>query len=277
MKRRTGLSTFEYLLVLIGLTAAAAAAAYFLYLRPPPVREAGREVAVQKAAPVPQPQPRITHRLTPEEQKAREMAAVLSESPESPDSRPPAPVATPSPGTDAGRPGQDKPPASQDVSPAPPSEPEPVTSAAKSEEPESPPAESPQTDSPPKAPAEKEPGPTPVVSTPPPPEPAAQTPTPEKEVRPSKAQTVWAINVLSTLDEDRALHLLGALMKDSYHVYSYQKEIKGRNWYRIRVGFFDSRAQAEQVGLELARKHQLPPPWIVKPGPSEIHRYYQAK
>jgi len=243
MKSRTGLSTFEYLLVLIGLTAAAAAAAYFLYLRPPPDREAGREIAVQKTAPAPRPRPSLTHRLTPEEQKAREMAAVLSESETTPAGRETLPEQSP--------PVESGPSADQET------EREPTAPAESGIAPATPSAEIT----------------APVVET---------RPAEEKEARiekpaPPEAKTVWVINVLSTLDEDRALRLMDALMKMPYHVYSYQKEIKGQNWYRIRVGFFDSRAEAERVGLELARKHQLPPPWIVKPGPSEIHRYYQAK
>jgi len=248
MKSRTGISTFEYLLVLIGLTAAAAAAVYFLYLRPPSDREAGREIAVQKTAPAPRPQPRLTHHLTPEEQKAREMAAVLSESAKASDSRPSAPVET-------------------SLS-AQPSGAEPAPSAAGEAEKGSPP-DSAQTEATLSGAAETG---TPVVS-----KPTAAVPAPEKEVLPSKAKIVWVINVLSTLDEDRALRLMDALMKLPYHVYSYQKEIKGQNWYRIRVGFFDSRAEAERVGVKLARDHHLPPPWIVKPGSTEIHRYYQPK
>ena len=97
----------------------------------------------------------------------------------------------------------------------------------------------------------------------------------EKAAFPSRGGPVWVINVLSTQDGDKALDTLNSLINLPYQVYSYQKKIKGRNWYRIRVGFFFSRKEAERVGRQLTREHGLPPPWIVKPSHSEAVKYYQ--
>lgn len=97
----------------------------------------------------------------------------------------------------------------------------------------------------------------------------------EKAAFPPTGGPVWVINALSTQDGDKALDTLNSLINLPYQVYSYQKKIKGRNWYRIRVGFFFSREEAERVGRQLVKEHRLPPPWIVKPSPSEAAKYYQ--
>jgi cell division septation protein DedD len=96
-----------------------------------------------------------------------------------------------------------------------------------------------------------------------------------EQAAPRTYDKVWAINALSSQDEDRVNDLLAALRAEGLHVYSYPAQVKGQTWLRVRVGFFESRAKAETVGRRVAKKHELPEPWIVMPGPSELDKYYE--
>jgi hypothetical protein len=83
----------------------------------------------------------------------------------------------------------------------------------------------------------------------------------------------YVINALSTQDPDKTRELLDALISLPHTVYAYRTKVKGKDWYRIRVGFFPTHGEAERVGLEIAAEHGLPSPWIVKPGPQELKKY----
>ena len=59
-------------------------------------------------------------------------------------------------------------------------------------------------------------------------------------------------------------------------LYTYQVEVDGKTYHRIRVGFFNTQAEAEDVGKKLAETFGLKTPWVVKPGPEEISTYYKG-
>jgi cell division septation protein DedD len=152
-------------------------------------------------------------------------------------------------------------------------------SAAEAEpEPEAPAAEEP-------TPVVEEPAvvePEPAVEAEPEPEaPAAEEPAvveierPRVDPAPVGSRPVWAINVLSTQDPEKVRNLMDRLADLPYRVYTYQKKIKGRNWRRVRVGFFGSKTDAERVGVFLMGTYDLEEPWVVKPGPQELSRFFQ--
>ena len=89
-----------------------------------------------------------------------------------------------------------------------------------------------------------------------------------------KAGKVWVANVLSTQDPNKLRETYDSIMKEKIVVYAYETEVKGEKWYRIRIGFFNSKAEAQEAGREMAGKYGLPEPWIVKPGPQELSKYY---
>ena len=86
-------------------------------------------------------------------------------------------------------------------------------------------------------------------------------------------QAPWVINALSTKSKKEAEHYLKLFSQTTYTVYSYEINLKGENWHRIRLGFFSSKRMAEEIGEALAKEYKLPPPWIVKPKSSEIQKY----
>jgi cell division septation protein DedD len=98
----------------------------------------------------------------------------------------------------------------------------------------------------------------------------------KKEITdPGKSNGAWVVNVLSTKDMTILRKTFDALIETPHQVYSYQAKVKGENWHRIRVGFFETREEAERVGRQLSAKHNLPKPWLVKPGPQELERFRQ--
>ena len=229
--------------LLFVLAVAAVAAIYFLFLRSPagnPPTELTAEIIHDESSST--PSTRLNYEFSPEEKKAMSPEQAV---PQKPAPKEPLQVETP-----AGS-------ANVESSPAEP-------------KPESVPAQSPSP-----------PGPNPVPTlteaekapSPPVPQPEPAQPTPPAAPSPPQGGETWVINALSTQDAVKARQVVGELMSQPYHVYSYAIEIKGVNWYRIRVGFFSSKAEAEKAGMKLSRDFKLPPPWILRPSSKEIEEY----
>jgi septal ring-binding cell division protein DamX len=96
----------------------------------------------------------------------------------------------------------------------------------------------------------------------------------ETDTRDKNKKGIWAINALSTEDNQQARDALNKLMGLPHRVYVYRTEVKGVTYYRIRVGFFKNYEDAAKVGNLLASKYQFPKPWIVMPGPEELAKYH---
>lgn len=111
--------------------------------------------------------------------------------------------------------------------------------------------------------------------------PAAAKPVQAIETKPAKAdhsiaknegspKAWWVINVTSTTEASDAERVFNKLRNSGHKVYSYQAEVEGRIWHRVRIGFFPNQAEAREVGEALAKQHNLPTPWVVRPGPDEL-------
>lgn len=73
----------------------------------------------------------------------------------------------------------------------------------------------------------------------------------------------------------RAEFVVRVLMKDGYYAYLYRHEKDGRNWYRIRSGFYDSEARARAIGNEIkahyTKQNYFPDDlWVMTPSPAEM-------
>ncbi len=84
---------------------------------------------------------------------------------------------------------------------------------------------------------------------------------------------LWVINALATVEDKKVQPLVKALDDIPYRVYSFQAKWKGQTWYAVRVGFFNTRREAKQLGEKLAARHKLPQPWILKAHPLELAKY----
>ncbi len=87
------------------------------------------------------------------------------------------------------------------------------------------------------------------------------------------AKKPWAINVASFPNRDGALKLSKALNASGYNAYVTVFELKGRTWNRVRVGFYDTRETATQVGNYIRKKYRVQDPWVVKPSREETSEH----
>jgi len=82
----------------------------------------------------------------------------------------------------------------------------------------------------------------------------------------------WVVNISSTPDEAESQRFLSTLSGQDVggRVYTSQAIVEGRLQHRIRVGFFDTREEAEAVGLKIKEHFKLnATPWAVRPYKSE--------
>ena len=86
----------------------------------------------------------------------------------------------------------------------------------------------------------------------------------------------WVVNIYSTPDATESLRFLSTLLGQDVggRVYASEAILEGRLQHRIRVGFFDTREEAEAVGLKIKERYQLySAPWAVKPTRDEENKF----
>jgi cell division septation protein DedD len=67
----------------------------------------------------------------------------------------------------------------------------------------------------------------------------------------------WTVQVNAFPDENSAKTLVDRLRDKGYNAYLSESRVQGRVWYRVRVGRFESRDEAEKTQESLKRKEQL--------------------
>ena len=72
----------------------------------------------------------------------------------------------------------------------------------------------------------------------------------------------WSIQVSAPPAKDIADTLLQRLKAKGYDGYVVQAEVKGQSYYRVRVGYFDSREKAESVLQSLTRQEGYPDAYL---------------
>lgn len=111
--------------------------------------------------------------------------------------------------------------------------------------------------------------PEPVVKPAPAPPPRAPKPT----VKKAPEKTVykpWAVNVSSFSQKKEAIAFAEKIRGAGYAPYVTEFTLDGVKWHRVRVGFFNTKAEAKRVGDELSVKFKQPGAWVVKPPKSEV-------
>jgi cell division protein FtsN len=100
----------------------------------------------------------------------------------------------------------------------------------------------------PAVPSTPAPGPSPTPARP------RNTPAPA-EPRVAAGQLV--IQVFSTADVDQAESVRGRLLKGGHKAYLSPVQVGGRTMYRVRIGPFDSRDQAQKVAEQVRKGYKL--------------------
>jgi hypothetical protein len=84
---------------------------------------------------------------------------------------------------------------------------------------------------------------------------------------------VWVVNVVSSLTADRIDGPAVQLLKKGCPVYISRARVDGRDWMRLRVGFFKDRESAMSSGRELQEFLGQEDSWPVSIGPEEAEEY----
>ena len=83
----------------------------------------------------------------------------------------------------------------------------------------------------------------------------AEAEKPKAETAPQDGS--WTVQVNAFPDERSAQRLVERLKQKGYDAYMVTTNIKGRDWYRVRVGHFAARAQAKELQEDLQTKENF--------------------
>jgi hypothetical protein len=99
--------------------------------------------------------------------------------------------------------------------------------------------------------------------------------TPEEAEKNARNRTghEWVINVLSSTSEEEIALAAGVLVKKGYPIYITQGQVKGKEWMRLRVGFFETKRDADALGKKIQDLLDLGDPWITKAGQDEFREF----
>jgi hypothetical protein len=84
-----------------------------------------------------------------------------------------------------------------------------------------------------------------------------------------RPQELWAVNVLSATTTEKLTPLALRLLKGGYLIYITRATVKGRQWMRLRAGFFTQREEANREGRKIMAMLHLDNSWVTKVGDGE--------
>jgi hypothetical protein len=79
----------------------------------------------------------------------------------------------------------------------------------------------------------------------------------------------WVINVVSSMEEKNIVPHAITLIRNDYSVYITRADIKGKEWMRLRIGFFGQKEEADEVGKKLMEMLGISDIWTTKAGDIE--------
>jgi hypothetical protein len=82
----------------------------------------------------------------------------------------------------------------------------------------------------------------------------------------------WVVNVLSLETPEELVPYAIALMREDYPVYMTKATVKGKDWFRLRVGFFKDRTAARTAAKEIMAKMDIKGSWVAD-APEELEEY----
>jgi len=88
-----------------------------------------------------------------------------------------------------------------------------------------------------------------------------------------KATRAWAVNVLSAPTQQALISSAIRLMREGYPVYLTSATVKGRNWIRLRVGFFRDKTEADMERKEITALLNISNSWVTEVGQKELEEF----
>jgi len=92
------------------------------------------------------------------------------------------------------------------------------------------------------------------------------TPDEVKENLERRLHNVWVVNVLSATTNEKIIPIAIRLIKNGYPVYITRATVKGKDWMRLRVGFFENKTDANIEGKKIMALLKLGNSWVTKIG-----------
>jgi len=83
----------------------------------------------------------------------------------------------------------------------------------------------------------------------------------------------WVVNVFSSQNSKKIVPAAIKLMKNGYRVYITNVTIKGKEWLRLRAGFFRNRSEATAAAKKIKSVFKEDDAWIAKIGKMERERF----
>jgi hypothetical protein len=83
----------------------------------------------------------------------------------------------------------------------------------------------------------------------------------------------WVINVISTPLEEKIRPATIALIQEGYQAYITRIRVKEKDWMRLRVGFFETKADVEREGEKIKNILGLKDAWNVRISESEMREF----
>jgi len=88
-----------------------------------------------------------------------------------------------------------------------------------------------------------------------------------------RAEDSWVINVLSTAFYDRLVNAAVDVIKMGYLTYVTKIKSEGKEWIRLRAGFFKTKAEADEEAKKIQTALRLPKIWTAKVSKEEFEKY----
>jgi len=82
----------------------------------------------------------------------------------------------------------------------------------------------------------------------------------------------WAVQVSACQSYTQAEQFKDELKDKGFPAYLTEETIKGKKWYRVRLGFYSTKKEAVEVGKRIASEFKIKDYWPVKPANEEIEK-----
>ncbi|MFH1624782.1 MAG: SPOR domain-containing protein, partial [Pseudomonadota bacterium] len=86
----------------------------------------------------------------------------------------------------------------------------------------------------------------------------------------------WAVQVLSRKSYEEVRGALDKIRKEGYPAYITSIVLNKEKWYRLRIGFYPTRKEAQKVGEEVVTDFGMEGFWTVLPNGKEIKAHFRS-
>jgi cell division protein FtsN len=88
-----------------------------------------------------------------------------------------------------------------------------------------------------------------------------------------RSNNVWVVNVISSTVQEKITTTAINLIVEGYEVYITRARVKGKDWFRLRVGFYKSRNEASAAAKKIMAILDITDSWVTKVGKREFKAF----